>query len=489
MSGFGISHVWRGAVATGGLSAAWTNISGTGAGVLPDIPVNALALDPVAPYNTYYIATDVAVYRTINAGATWTQFSQGLPNCAVFDLRLHNPTRLLRAGTHGRGLWERRLDVPSMPDVDLFFRDHLMHTGRQTPTPTPVISAFEDPLQYVSLGTQLWWWECADIKVDALEGTVPAYQFPVAAVDYLVFESLLQHRNAQRGNINRVYVQVHNRGIAPGASVKVRLFFADASAGLPSLPANFWTSFASGNGWFSIGPAKIIPSLSPTEPTVLEWDWATPVTAAQHTCLLVVMDSPSDPIPAANQSLNVGWLVPNEKRVGLKNLHIVDPPPGTTYGTKLSFFSVSGKKSTVRIEPSAVKGWKIGMILPKTHAAVIDGKIAGRAKNARGAAAAAAVNSQGWQSSSPTRTLLKTLDESFGKELKDYDVSKVYNLSDPAKGGAIQNFAASKSGTTVLLVLTAPAKIEEAARFQVVQEEDGQIVGGNTFVLQARKPS
>jgi hypothetical protein len=202
------------------------------------------------------------------------------------------------------------------------------------------------------------------------------------------------------------------------------------------------------------------------------------------------MDSPSDPIPAANKSLNVGVLVPNEKRVGLKNLHIVDPPPGTTYGTKLSFFSVSGKKSTVRIPPSSVKDWKIGMILPKTHAAVIDGKVAGRAKRARGAAAAAAaVNSQGWQSSAPSRALLKTLDESFGKELKEYDVSKVYNLSDPAKGAAIQNFAASKSGTTVLLILTAPEKLQEPATFHIVQEEDGHIVGGNTFVLRARKPS
>ncbi|TMA97249.1 MAG: hypothetical protein E6J74_05725 [Deltaproteobacteria bacterium] len=197
MSGFGIAHVWRGVVAANGLSAAWTNISGSGAGSLPDIPVNALVIDPIPPYNAYYIATDVAVYRTINAGASWTQFSQGLPNCAIYDLRLHNPTRLLRAGTHGRGMWERRLDVPSMPDVDLFFRDHLMATGRQTPTPA-VIAAFEDPLQYAALGDQLWWWQCADMKVDALEGAVPAYQMAVATVDYAAFESKLQHRNAQR---------------------------------------------------------------------------------------------------------------------------------------------------------------------------------------------------------------------------------------------------------------------------------------------------
>jgi hypothetical protein len=484
MSGFGIAHVWRGAVAVGGGSAAWTNISGTGGGALPDIPVNALAIDPVAPFNTYYIATDVAVYRTINAGTSWTQFSQGLPNCAVFDLRLHNPTRLLRAGTHGRGLWERKLDVTSMPDVDLYFRDHLMATARITPTPSPVVAAFADPLQYVALGDQLWWWNCADIKVDALEGAVPQYQFPVAAVDYLVFENQLQHRHPQRGKINRVYVQVHNRGFAAGANITVRVYFANASAGLPALPANFWTTFVGTPNWVAIGPAKIIPSLSATEPTILEWDWATPATAAQHTCLLVVMDSPSDPIPAGNKSLNIGVLVPNEKRVGLKNLHVVDPPPGAVYGTAVSFYSLSGKKSTIRLQPGALKGWRVGVMLPKSHAAAIQKATAPARAPRRGAAAV--VTAEGWQSAAPTRTMLRTLEERFGAELKNYDTSTLHNLVDAAKGAAIPNFAATKTGTTVLFVMTAPARAQEAVTFSIVQEEDEQVVGGNTFVLRSK---
>ncbi|HEV2803562.1 MAG TPA: hypothetical protein VGW57_01400 [Chthoniobacterales bacterium] len=484
MSGFGISHVWQGAVASTGTSAVWTNISGTGGGILPDIPVNALVIDPNIA-NTYYIATDVAVYRTINAGNTWTQFSEGLPNCAVFDLRLHNPTRLLRAGTHGRGLWERKLDVPSLPNVDLFFRDHPMATGRQVPTPSPVVAAFDDPLQYVALGDQLWWWQCADIKVDALEGAGPAYQFPVAAVDYLVFDNSLQHRNAQRGNLNRVYVQVHNRGFAAGASVTVRLYFADASAGLPPLPANFWSGASlSGPNWFSIGPAKIIPSLSPVEPTILEWDWATPATAAAHTCLLVVMDSPADPIPAANKSLNVGVLVPNEKRVGLKNLSIVNPPPGAVHGAALNFFTVSGKKSTIRINPSAVEGWKIGAVLPKTHATAL----APQPATGKPGATAAAIG-QNWQSSALTKAAVKTLRDRFGAELEKYDTSKIHTLADPARGGALPELALPKAGISILFVFTAAKKIQDPATVDVIQEEGQQVVGGNTFVLQARKPS
>jgi len=493
MSGFGIAHVWRGAVAGSGASSTWTNISGTGAGALPDIPVNALVIDPTPPYNTYYIATDVAVFRTTNAGTSWTQFSQGLPNCAVFDLRLHNPTRLLRAGTHGRGLWERRLDVASMPDVDLFFRDHMMATGRQTPTSSGVAN-FEDPLQYVSLGDPLWWWQCVDIKVDTPEGAVPAYQMAVAAVDYVAFESKLQHRNAQRGKINRVYVQVHNRGFTPGANVTVKLLYANASAGLPPLPADFWTAFPNNSthttNWKPIGTAKVIPSLSPTEPAILEWDWNTPTTAAEHTCLLVVMDNPSNPIPAGNKVFNVGTLVPNEKRVGLKNLHIVDAPPGASTGMFIGFYSVSGKAQTIKVLPSALGGWSIGLMFPKTAKSAATPKVTRRSKTASKKATtapASALTHEGWTLKKPTDAALKKLKERLGSELNKYDTSVMYALASGDKGGQLVGVKIPKTGLSALLALSSSASAKGVATLNIVQEEEGRIVGGNTFVLRATK--
>jgi photosystem II stability/assembly factor-like uncharacterized protein len=466
MSGFGISHVWRGVVASSGLSATWTNVSGTGAGVLPDIPVNALVIDPVAP-NTYYIATDVAVYRTTNGGTSWTQFSQGLPNCAVFDLQL----RLLRAATHGRGLWERRLDVPSMPDVDLYFRDHLMATGRQTPTPNGVTAAFEDPLQYVALGDALWWWQCADVKVDALEGSPAAYQMPVATVDYAAYESKLQHRNAQRGKVNRVYVQVHNRGIAPAVNVSVKLLYANASAGLPALPPDFWTAFPNNStnttNWKPIGTAKLIPSLSPTEPAVLEWDWTTPTTAADHTCLLVVMDSPSNPIPAANKVFDVGALVPNEKRVGLKNLHVVDALMGTSVGVPLEMFAAVDAAHTFRVLPTTLGGWTVGLLW---------------AKGAPPAGPAAAV-SAGWITKKPSESLLKKLRDQLGDGVERFDTSRLFTLEVDQNGGVLEGVKIPKAGLRVLLTLTRPQTGKASATFTVVLERAGQVVGGNTFVL------
>jgi photosystem II stability/assembly factor-like uncharacterized protein len=475
LSAFGIPHVWHGAIAATGTTATWTNISGTGAAALPNIPVNALVIDPTAP-DTYYIATDLGVYTTTTGGASWTQFSHGLPNCAVFDLRLHNPSRLLRAGTHGRGLWERRLDVLSMPDVDLYFRDNLMATGRTMPTPSAT-AAFEDPLQYVALGDQLWWWQCADVKVDALEGDTPSYQMPVAAVDYVAFESKLQHRHPQRGKVNRVYVQVHNRGFAVGTSVTVKVLYANAAAGLPALPADFWTAFPGDSSdtskWKPIGPAQIISMLSPTEPTILQWDWATPTAAADHTCLLVVMDSPANPIPEASKVLDVGMLIPNEKRAALKNLHVVNAAPGTSLGTAIEFHGATGKNVTIKLVPGKLNGWSVGLMLPKSLKT--------------GFASKADAKAAGWSLKKPPSATLKTLKERFGAPLNDYDQSTVYRVEKAEKGGVLRELKVPKAGLRAILLLTAPSSKKDPVTLNILQEENGQLIGGNTFVLRARK--
>lgn len=278
MSGFGGGHVWRGAVPASG-AATWTDISGTGGGQLPDIPVNALVIDPLAA-TTMYIGTDVGVFRTTDGGTTWIPFSDGLPNCAVFDIRLYQPGRLLRAAMHGRGLWEKKLDVLSTPGVDLFLRDHLMDSARVFPTPSNVPSAVDDPLQYVALNSPQWWWMCVDAKIDALEGTPLSYQMAIPAVDYVTFEAKLQHRHPQRGRVNRVYAQVHNRGYQQAANVRVKIMYADASAGLPPLPGDFWTNFpgdpSSTVVWHPIGSAQTIPVVEPLKPSIVEWDWTPP---------------------------------------------------------------------------------------------------------------------------------------------------------------------------------------------------------------------
>src|SRR5262249_32663754 len=158
-----------------------------------------LVIEPATP-TTMYIGTDVGVFRTTDAGSTWSLFSDGLPNVAVYDLKLHAPTRLLRAGTHGRGLWEPKVGRASVDRREVCVLEESMDTARTQPTPGAV-AAFEDALQHVALGDTLFWYQCADIKIDALEGMPLSYQMDVAAVDYVAFESELEHRNPQRGRV------------------------------------------------------------------------------------------------------------------------------------------------------------------------------------------------------------------------------------------------------------------------------------------------
>lgn len=96
-----LPHIFR----TTNLGATWQDISGN----LPEAPINVVLVDPLHP-SRLYIGTDVGCYFTTNTGATWSMMGIGLPNVVVSDMVLHAPTRIARAFTHGRSMWEINLD-------------------------------------------------------------------------------------------------------------------------------------------------------------------------------------------------------------------------------------------------------------------------------------------------------------------------------------------------------------------------------------------
>jgi hypothetical protein len=110
--GYGVlpgQHVWKTLNLAGG-AGAWFP-AGNG---IPDVPVNSLVIDPGAP-NIVYAATDIGVYVTVDGGGTWIPYTTGMPRVTVFDLTFQNVVgqRVIRAATHGRGIWERTpLTVP-----------------------------------------------------------------------------------------------------------------------------------------------------------------------------------------------------------------------------------------------------------------------------------------------------------------------------------------------------------------------------------------
>jgi photosystem II stability/assembly factor-like uncharacterized protein len=72
---------------------------------LPRIPVNAIVNDPSDP-DRAWVACDVGVFESRDAGGTWSVFGTGLPNVLATDLLFYEPDRLLRVGTRSRGVWE-----------------------------------------------------------------------------------------------------------------------------------------------------------------------------------------------------------------------------------------------------------------------------------------------------------------------------------------------------------------------------------------------
>lgn len=117
LDGYGTpNHVWKTTNLTGEPpTATWTAVSSG----LPDVPVNAFAIDP-ADSNSLYAGTDIGVFNSTDGGATWLPFGTGLPRVAVFDLNIQKSSRMIRIGTHGRGAWEiAAANVSILPDYSI----------------------------------------------------------------------------------------------------------------------------------------------------------------------------------------------------------------------------------------------------------------------------------------------------------------------------------------------------------------------------------
>ncbi len=104
-------NIWR----TTNAGVTWTSISST----LIDAPFYDVLLDPGTTSGSgddiLYVSGDQGVYRSIDLGANWSKFGIGLPISQVRDIEYSPQTKILAAGTHGRGVWEILTGVPNLP--------------------------------------------------------------------------------------------------------------------------------------------------------------------------------------------------------------------------------------------------------------------------------------------------------------------------------------------------------------------------------------
>ena len=96
---------------------SWSNISGN----LPNLPVNCVVHDGLHANNPIYVGTDAGVYYTNDILGTWEPYATDLPNAIVSELEIHESSGQLNAATFGRGLWGVDLKdniASSLPDQD-----------------------------------------------------------------------------------------------------------------------------------------------------------------------------------------------------------------------------------------------------------------------------------------------------------------------------------------------------------------------------------
>ena len=323
------SHVFRSN--NGGLS--WNDISGG----LPNIGVNAIEVDPDNP-DAIFIGADVGLYRSLDAGNTWALFNAGLPNVLVKDLALHRPSRLLRAGTQARGVWEIPIDDITPPDVDIYLRDNAVDTGRQSPS----LFGVSDPFRFRA---QSFWWQCVDIKVDSSSmrtNLLADLDFEIFGDDQsmigiseddlgIQFAAGLLPENPIRNQNVRVYARVNNRGVESAKNVSVSVFFASTTSIVPpDLPKRFWRNFPKNtvdksSPWQPLADAKLLEAVEGGACRIVGFDWNVPERAEDTIALLCIISAQNDPL--TTEELNIRSLIQTNKKCGLRNVTIVNPSP------------------------------------------------------------------------------------------------------------------------------------------------------------------
>ena len=192
-----------------------------------------------------------------------------------------------------------------------------------------------------------------NIKVDV--PTPAGYQTPTSAIDFLTFNEVIVDGSNGVATIappptvhNRVYVEVHNRGRVD-ANVQIMAAITNAATGL-TLPAGYTANVAAGTplagpNWITLG-VQNVAGLRAGAPRIVSFDLPStslPLPASlpgnSHYCMVAFLHSAQDPFVSTER--NVDLLTLADRKVGQKNLHIVEfigapPPPGTGPGLRRS---------------------------------------------------------------------------------------------------------------------------------------------------------
>jgi hypothetical protein len=331
-----------------------------------------VAVDPNSE-DVIYVAAEIGVFRGTITGegdkefsVTWMPFDDGLPEGVEVNwIQTNKESGELTIGSMGHGAFRRNIAAnASCSPISLLVRDNAFDRG-VLPSPYGLPNP-EDPVADTTPGrtafykpndadaAMLYWWKSADIRIDVPSMvTSPANQ--ISSPDHVEVQTCpitaascppqtIVDQNPWAGIDARAYVNVSNTGVAPAKNVRVAALWADASLGLPSLPPTFWSqTFKSGDttcgildestGWNWVDEnehCKLLSAVNPDEPAVAQFLWLpVPLTAARHSCMLTIVESADDPIPATIRAqFSPADIVPGDRHIALRNLQVEDQKRG-----------------------------------------------------------------------------------------------------------------------------------------------------------------
>ena len=115
-SGYGSGKVYKSSDA----GSTWTNITAS----LPNIPTHKIIYKTGSTDGELFLATDLGVYYWTNTKNDWERLGSGLPNVIVNDIEIHYGTEKLRAATYGRGVWETSIKASALGTDDTLLPDN-----------------------------------------------------------------------------------------------------------------------------------------------------------------------------------------------------------------------------------------------------------------------------------------------------------------------------------------------------------------------------
>jgi photosystem II stability/assembly factor-like uncharacterized protein len=481
----------------------WISLDGSGASALPGAAVLGLAIDP-ANSNLLYAATSVGVLRgQVTPGApptaAWAPFDEGLPDgLDVNDIVVNRATGLLTIGTMGHGAYQRDIRPGVMcPPVMLLVRDNVFDRGTipspdsladpEHPITDPTHAGFYKPDD--TPGGLLHWWNSTDIRIDVPSVDPPANQIPNA--DSVEMESCpirisdcppgtLMDSEPVPGKPAKVYIQVTNQGVRPASNVRVIALWTDATTTLPLLPDNFWTvtfratgqcgPLTGGYGWNLVDvaqPCRTVPVVNPDYPETVRFDWNVPQSSSAQKSLMVLIESQDDPIDPSVRASNERrpWvLVPNHRQIALRNMHVINVPPGPGPFAGLNQLRVTGPAGAGRpldlvvSRAATAPGDQVSLVVPELGAATVAGL---------------------QELPAPALAEHKRLAAPFNLEA-------TRSLRVTGRMGRVENLVVPRSETLRLGVhfeAMRPAGRHQASRFSVVVKQGDQVLGGSTYIL------